>query len=518
MSWIVIGEENGKIKLVSKSDSDGLIPKGSYLTIERNNNKHILRVDESKQHEPYKPSPLIADMDLSPLSQDQKCQNIIYTYRVKDLIERNDGYVDFIPPQSIARRSSIDEINLAMSSNDKGPRVFVATIHAGQNHILVDNNGKMVYTRLSNEMFFHQTVICGKTGSGKTVATKYLAQYFIEELEGAVLAINVKDVDFLKMDQASKTVNKDVLNEWNELGKHAYGIDNFMVYYPSNTTINSLTGVTNEICQKITLNVKEIDPESLTGLLQGITDIGAYNLPNIFRYWQNSMNNKDKENEYKYKNFVKYFTDGSESRIFKTLSQNGEESEITLHKGTYSNILWNLNYALDFFDNKDALSLSEEDILIPGKMSVINVAGSKGIQFGSIILRQLLHGIVNAKSTKKSNVPILIIIDEVHQFYDTTNAREALGDLDTICRTGRSQKIGIIFSSQTLSDIPRGLSNVINTKIIFKSDSISAKTFGISINDNEIDNLKKGYALAMIHDLPQLKILKFPLSFAGVME
>jgi len=46
----------------------------------------------------------------------------------------------------------------------------------------------------------------------------------------------------------------------------------------------------------------------------------------------------------------------------------------------------------------------------------------------------------------RSKVPILIIIDEVHMFYDTESSREALGALDTICRTGRSQEIGILFS------------------------------------------------------------------------
>ena len=45
MSWIVIGEEKGKIKLVSKSDTDGLLPKGSYLTAEHGDSKFILRVE-----------------------------------------------------------------------------------------------------------------------------------------------------------------------------------------------------------------------------------------------------------------------------------------------------------------------------------------------------------------------------------------------------------------------------------------------------------------------------------------
>jgi hypothetical protein len=97
---------------------------------------------------------------------------------------------------------------------------------------------------------------------------------------------------------------------------------------------------------------------------------------------------------------------------------------VTLHKGTCENILRNLNYAIDFFDNEDAICLDWTDILVPAKLSVINVAGKGGSQFGSILLRDLLHKIIQAKNNQQSKVKILIIIDEVHQFYDTEATRE----------------------------------------------------------------------------------------------
>ena len=151
-------------------------------------------------------------------------------------------------------------------------------------------------------------------------------------------------------------------------------------------------------------------------------------------------------------------------------------------------------------------------------MSVIDLEDEKSKTFGSVLLRHLLHQIVDLKSTMKSQVPIVIIIDEVHQFYNTDSSKEALGDLDTICRQGRSQKIGVIFSSQNPSDIPKGLSNVINTKIFFKSDATAVKYHGVSISENEMQNLKDGFAVVNIHGMPHLKIVKFPLAFAGVVE
>jgi len=516
--WIVLGEEKGRIRLVSSSQTGGLLPKGSFLTVDDNGNKHILRVADSQQTEPYSPAPMLADMDLTPLKQDQKCQNIVYAFRVADLTERQDGLVDFIRPQLPARRSTQEEIDQALALKMIGPRVFLATLQAGKNQILVDEKGVSIKISIPPEVFYHQILICGKTGSGKTVASKYLAQYFVEELEGAVLAVNVKDIDFLMMDRPSGTSNPALLNEWKTLGKEPHGIDNFVVYYPANTSIESGQGVNPEVCKRITLNVQTLEPEALSGLLVGVSDIAAQHLPNIFRAWQDRRN-RSIDGHFTFNDFVQYFERGIDDKFYyPTLTARGDPGNITLPWGTYHNILRNLEYAVEFFDNENAQNITAQDILARGKMSVINVAGEKGIQFGSVLLRHLLKNIVEEKRTMRSKVPILIIIDEVHQFYDTTSSKEALGELDLICRTGRSKEIGVIFSSQNPSDIPHGLSNVINTKIFFKSDRSSAKDYDLSVSSEEIQNLGKGYAMVNIHGLSQIKVLKFPLAMAGVFE
>jgi len=517
--WIVLGEENGRIKLVSASKIQSILPKGSFLTVESDGHKHVLRVDDSQQDEPYSPSPMLADMDLTSLKQDQKCQNILYSYRVGEVDESVDSDIHFIRPQSLARRSTQDEIDTVLGLKTEGPNVFLATVYAGKNQLLRDDKKSPIRVSLPIEMFYHQILICGKTGSGKTVASKYFAQYFVEELKGygAVLAVNVKDVDFLMMEKPSVTSNEATLSEWKVLGKDPHGIDNFTVYYPANSTIDTVQGVNMNVCKRITIDVQKLDPEALSGLLVGITDIGAQHLPNIFRMWQERRRRNG--GEFTFRDFVQYFARGEEDKFaFSTLNSRGDELTVTLPWSTYQSILRNLEYAMDFFDIEGAQTIGAEDILSRGKMSVINVAGSKGIQFGAVILRHLLKGIVEQKSTHRSEVPILIIIDEVHQFYDTSSSREALGELDTICRTGRSKEIGVIFSSQTPSDIPRGLSGVINTKIFFKSDKSLAKDFDVPVTSEEMRSLGKGYAIANIHGLSQVRVLKFPLAMAGVFE
>jgi len=82
--WIVLNEGKGnKIKLVSKSNVPGILPKGSYLTIKSGKSKFILRVDSTEQNATFQPSPMLVDIDLKPLAQDQGSQNIVTAYRVK---------------------------------------------------------------------------------------------------------------------------------------------------------------------------------------------------------------------------------------------------------------------------------------------------------------------------------------------------------------------------------------------------------------------------------------------------
>jgi uncharacterized protein len=516
LKWIVLGEDGGKIKLISDRAATGLLPKGSFLTVEKATARFVLRVEDSQQTEPFSPSPLIADMDLGPLKADQECRNVLAAYRICDLDPRPDGFIDFIPPQVPARRATQEEIDRAIGSSLKGPKVFIATIYANQNQILRDDDGSPITASLPPEMFFHQILVCGRTGSGKTVAAKYLAHHFVEKFGGAVLAVNVKDVDFLRMNRPSTTSNPAVSEEWNSLGEIPRGVENFTVYNPPTVRISPSQDVDNEVCRQVTLDVNSVDPEALTGLLAGVTDIGAQSLPGIFRAWQERLGD-DGKGKQSFAQFVNYFSKAEvDGRVFQVTNSRGDVSEITLHKGTYDNVLRNLTYATDFFDNPDSLRIDESDILVPGKLSVLNVAGGRGIQFGSVFLRDILHRIVEAKSMGRTKIPVLIIIDEVHQFYDSDSSRDALGDLDTICRTGRSLEIGVLFSSQTPSDIPRGLGNVINTRIFFKTDSGSAKQLGSDLSTDELEGLRSGFAIASVHDLPSIHIMKFPLSLSGV--
>tara|TARA_B110000027_G_scaffold126004_1_gene143924 strand:+ start:2623 stop:4212 length:1590 start_codon:yes stop_codon:yes gene_type:complete len=529
MNWIVLYEKSGKIVLTSKTDANsGLLPKGSYITVDMSlpngradNRKFVLRVEESEQTAIYSPSPLLADLNLGLQEADRVCKNQITAHRIYDITQREDGLVDYIPPQSLARLSNENEILLATDSlNNNGPFLFPATVHSSRCQKINDIAGRPVKIRIPEDVYWHQIQITGKTGSGKTVATKYLAQEFIENKVtsdgvnryGCVLAINVKDTDFLKMDKPTSTDSSEAKREWDALGFTPSGIQNYEIVYSAHENVKNLTnqGVGGENCKMtpITLNASKIDPESLLGIVENLTELASQALPDIYRYWQ--KNNPSG----KFSGFLDSLEEQKENdNSYNTLDVADRSSTTKLNPSTASAMISRLKNASRYFENPNGNEIDASDILQEGKMTVIDVARS--IEFGSIVLRYLLNKIVEEKTEKNNDIPILIIIDEVHQFYKSSASKNALGDLDTICRVGRSKKIGVVFSSQNINDIPGGLTSVINTKLMFKTDEFNKKINGISPDD--IQAMKAGYCVTNIHGLPQLKLAKFPLSKSGVL-
>ena len=206
--WIVTGTENDLFKLVSSKDVDGILPVGSYLTVVDDIKvKHILFIEKSYQKSLFEPSPLIVDAELPLLKQDQECKNVILARRSGNFHLRSDGMFSFIKPNDTAQTYDSREIDEVFTSKEGYP-VFLATSFLTQNSSLKDDSGRLIYVRIPFESLYLQTMICGQTGSGKTVAMKYLIEQFLEHEKGAVLAINVKGIDLLTMDQPT-TVKKE---------------------------------------------------------------------------------------------------------------------------------------------------------------------------------------------------------------------------------------------------------------------------------------------------------------------
>jgi Cdc6-like AAA superfamily ATPase len=519
--WIVTGTENGLIKLVSSKDVDGILPVGSYLTVaDDKDTRHILFIEKSYQKSLFEPSPLIVDADLPLLKQDQECKNIILAREIRQFPLRSDGMFSFLKPNDTARRTTQEEIDEVFISKEGYP-VFLATSFLTQNSALKDDAGQLIYVRIPFESLYLQTMICGQTGSGKTVAMKYLIEQFLEHEKGAVLAINVKAIDLLTMDQPT-TIKKEKLknqtqDEWDALGFPKLDSAEFSIYIPASKQKHK-EGVSRDKVRTITLRTRDLEPNSLLGVLQNITDRAAEALPSIFRYWKERAGE-----EITFRNFIIWFRNRASKEnqyMFPTTSQAGEESEIPLHPGTCSAILRSLESAIDFFDSQEAncLAIREDHIMVSGKLSVIDLSNKDTTIFGAVLLRHLLSKIYDSKAVlgQYSDMPVLIVIDEVHQFYGSSASVQALEQLNAIARMGRSERIGVIFASQNPEDLPDGLTSIVNTRVFFRSLGNVGRKFDIKDFSIELSSLDNGFAAISSVALPQIRFVKFPISRMGV--
>ena len=521
--WIVTGTENELVKLVSSKLVDGILPVGSYLTVVDDKKvTHMLLIEKSYQMSLFEPSPLIVDAELPLLKQDQECKNIILAREIRQSPLRPDGMFSFIKPNDTARRTTQQEIDEIFTSKEGYP-VFLATSFLGQNSTLKDDSGQMIYVRMPFYSLYLQTMICGQTGSGKTVAMKYLIEQFLQHEQGAVLAINVKAIDLLTMDQPTtfaekKELQKPTEEEWRTLGLSKPEISEFNVYVPASKQ-RPKEGVNQEKVRLITLRTRDLEPNSLLGVLQNITDRAAEALPSIFRHWKENVH----EETQTFGNFISWFTELATKEnhyLFPTTSQSGETGEIQLHQGTSAAILRSLASARDFFDSKehDCLAIRENNIMVQGKLSVIDLSNKNTIIFGAVLLRHLLSKIYETKAFKGDfkDIPVLIVIDEVHQFYGSGASVQALEELNAIARMGRSEKIGVIFASQNPEDLPSGLTSIVNTRIFFRSLQTVGRRFDIRNLAVELSSLDNGFAAVSSVALPQVNFVKFPISLMGV--
>jgi len=519
--WIVTGSNRNQVKLVSSSKIDALLPVGSYLTVvDEDNIKHIIVVEESYPISLFEPSPLIVDTGLPIMTQDQDVKNVLLTREVRQFPLRSDGMFNFLKPNQKAQKTTQEEINTIFPVEDGYP-VFLATNYLQQNAVLKDQDGSPIYVKVPFNSLYLQTMISGQTGSGKTVAMKYLIEQFLENEKGAVLAINVKSIDMLTMDQKTVIENQDLLEktkiEWDTLKLERKTEGDFSIYLPYQRQ-KYKEGVSQDSIIKITLRTRDLEPNSLLGVLQNVTDRAAEALPNIFRYWKEAPEDPQKT----FRNFITWFrlrATRENSYLFPTLSQIGEKSEMSLHPGTAGAILRSLEAASSFFDSpeEDCVAISEKNILVQNKLSVIDLSSKDTIVFGSVLFRHLLSKIYESKAILgDSDIPVLIVIDEVHQFYKTNASAQALEELNAIARMGRSEKIGVIFASQNPDDLPRGLTTIVNNRIFFRSLGNVSRKYGVTETGVELTSLESGYALISTVSLPQVRFIKFPIPLMGV--
>ena len=526
--WTVYkSTKGGDVQLISNKNVEGILPVGSYLTVldKQDTPTYILQIIASDQSEPYNPSPILIDT-LAEKTQrmvpDQKCQNIVTAKRVKQLSKRSSNLIGYIPPQQYARKSTQEEINKVFE-NKKGVPLFPAGVYGNVCETLLDDKDLIYKIFLDDEFYFEQSLVFGKTGSGKTVALKYLIQYFIDVIGGAVLVANVKREDLLTMTEVTtKNIeNRDL--EWKSLAEikdkeradfcsGPHGIVNSQLFYPKTAKeYRRSSAVLKQKPQPISLSIENLEPESISGVLLDMGEGAAtIDICDFFRYWQ--------DEEQKPGESIKAFRDFLENeyqtnkKIPKKDVNGVIDSQGKIHPSTFSKIIHRLGQVFGFFDVPKTVNLTVENILQKKTLTVIDLYGEE--LFGAILLQDILQKIQKSKP-EFPEVPILIVIDEVHKFYNSQSSVQALESINRFVREGRSSEIGVILASQNPRDIDTSIHNTVMTKIFFNSSRNEVAKYGLTNDYISSESLKKGYAIILSNYI-DADLVKFPVAFCGV--
>jgi DNA helicase HerA-like ATPase len=134
------------------------------------------------------------------------------------------------------------------------------------------------------------------------------------------------------------------------------------------------------------------------------------------------------------------------------------------------------DYCWDVFDTPDTPPLRATDMLVPGRVSVVDVSRMDGLD------RQRAAGLailtlfdIAKRSTPQNPCPILLIIDEATRLvpasYSGMSAKEyseKMGNwLSNVLHRGRRAQYGVLLATQYPTDVLKGLADQPQTKIAF---------------------------------------------------
>jgi len=179
-----------------------------------------------------------------------------------------------------------------------------------------------------------------------------------------------------------------------------------------------------------------------------------------------------------------------------------------------------LSIALDMFDRVGTKPIQIEDLLKPGKITVINVKSLRDDRqrVVALYLLSLLHKhiIKGNKNNQLINSGAIFILDEVQRILPRLLSNSAyqhriIQFLDEITHLGRKRNYGIIYATQSPLDIKKHLVDLCYTKVFFQIHGSS--DYLREYLKNELEQLKRiptGVAFIRCGNNIEPVLIKFP--------
>ena len=329
--------------------------------------------------------------------------------------------------------------------------------------------------------------IFGTVGSGKSNTTQVL----MEEAVKAGWAVVVVDVEgeYVKMNQPTSDNNLiPLLKEKYDIEPE--GISDFKVYVPHSGD----TDADNPIRFKVPAS--EMDPYVLSDLME-LTEPQARLFEGIMRKLKNENDerrqsenvrlgplinpqNQTGSDPSRLFSFQDIIVKASDTKFCKDLGAVGG-TDIALRAklirlGRYNMLDWNAN--------KDTQELPVDELLVDGRLSVLDVSEtddrSRNIAIAytlqSLFDKVIQYSVGEKMANGKPRPKVLVVIEEVHTFVSRSNAtkmRSVLDNMQVISRRGRKRWMSLALVSQQPGHVPDELFELANTRFIHQLKSTS---------------------------------------------
>jgi hypothetical protein len=327
--------------------------------------------------------------------------------------------------------------------------------------------------------------IFGTVGSGKTNS----AQVLIEEACCAGWAVIVLDVEgeYIEMDKPSSEIGRN--KNLREIAEKQFkirpaGLDNFQVYFPSETETNRKDAL------EFSIPFGGLSPYELSEIM-GMNETQEDRFISLWDEVREDVikpnsGGKKKNTGNTWKLIEEYGPDGiyeednpehTLGKMIQKLTNKLNNSDDARRPRGADRSSWQVVKRLlgrlrrfQIFDSADDLQPAE--FLKPGKVSVLDLSGSYNVRVNNIVIAYLLRKVFDLKIKKDDLPPTIIFIEEAHTFVSRENASkmEALLDrLREVARRGRKRWLSLCFISQQPSHMPDEIYELCNTKLIHQT-------------------------------------------------
>jgi hypothetical protein len=132
---------------------------------------------------------------------------------------------------------------------------------------------------------------------------------------------------------------------------------------------------------------------------------------------------------------------------------------------------------LRLFDVPGVLPLQGEELLIPGRVTVIDVSDLTEDQKRTVALYLLLCFDKSKINASQSQVGLMFVLDEAHRLFPKKAPsihkeyiEKVAAKINNIVHRGRKRKYGLVLATQSPADVYPLISDLCNTKVVFHTE------------------------------------------------